>query len=486
MNKDLGVLVHVCSLKSEYGIGDFGKSSIEFIDFLKNKNIKIWQILPLSETNEYNCPYSSMCYFAYDPMYVDVEDLVERKLISILELKTLKKLPYKSKIDYDVVKKEKLRLFELAYNNLDKHTFKELEKAGKKDNELKKYAIYKALVEMYGENWRDFPFDINDETRKEYKDFVKNNKKIIYKYVFFQYILDSEWQKVLNYAKENGIRILGDLPVYPNKNSFDVYSQYDQYLLDKNRNPLVYGGVPADDFCKAGQNWGTCVYDWKKMAKNGYILLINKIQKLLNRYNLLRIDHFIGYVAHWEVSAKNNDPLLGKWVKSGGESFFKQLFKVVDKNNIVVEDLGVDREDVTNVRNEFDLSGMCVLQMVLETDKNVRYLPNNVGYNCLYYLGTHDNNTFVGYLNSLSTEDRKKFLNLMGLKGSNNKKLCIACIKKMLESNSKMVILQMQDYLLQDSNHRMNYPGRAENCWDYRVPKNYQKQFTKNLAKILK
>ncbi len=480
MNKKLGVLLHVSSLKSEYGIGDFGKSAYEFIDFLSENKIDVWQILPLSSTNIYNCPYSSLCYFSFDTMYVSPEDLLKRNLIMESDLLALKKLKKSSKVEYSKVKAEKLKLLNIAYKNITEGMLETIKLLYNNDAKIRKYAEYLVLVDKYGEDWRKFPFSANDENSKEYKDFCNDNYDRILKYVFFQYILNEEWQDVLKYANIRGVEIYGDLPVYSNINAFEVYQKPNIYLLDKNKFPKVYGGMPPDSMCPKGQNWGTCVYNWKLMSKDNYAFLVDKIKTVFKFYNVLRIDHFIGYVKHFEVDAKNNDPALGKWTKSGGKEFFEQLFNELDATKIIVEDLGAIIPEVENTRDKFNLTGMSVLQDY----KNSNYLPNNVKENTIYYLGTHDNNTFVGFLNSLNKQEKTEFLTLLNIRTKNNKKICLECINKMMESKGGTVILQMQDFLLQDEKFRMNVPGRAEDCWEYKVPNNYKKKFIKTLSKI--
>jgi len=476
MEKKLGVLCHVSSIPSEYGIGDFGKSSREFIDFLSRNNFKIWQILPLNVTNEYNCPYSSTCCYSIDEMYVDPEELLNEGKIERKDLKLLKKVSKTKKVDFDVVKKEKRRLLEKAYLKMDANTKIDLEKEIKKSSWLYEYSCFRAILETYNtDNFRNVPKEYLETNTKEYKKFVKENEALIFKYAYFQYLVNKQWKKVREYAHGKSVNILGDLPIYPDQNSFDVYLNRNQFKLDKETlKPLVTGGVPADEFCEDGQNWGTCVYDWDYMKSLNYNFMISKTDELLKKYDILRLDHFLGYVEHYEWDAKN--PKKGKWYKKGGEEFFKVLEKNFDMNKIVIEDLGLYKRSATAVRKEFNLKGMCVLQMILENKNNIRYAPSKVEKNCLYYLGTHDNNTFIGYLKSLNKGDRKKFCSLVGIKDTNAKKMHIECIKKMVESQSEIVILQIQDYLMQDEKYRMNVPGQAAGCWEYKMPKKYEKR----------
>jgi len=482
MNKTLGVLCHVSSIPSAFGIGDFGQSSRDFIDFLSRNQLTIWQILPLNKTNEYNCPYASSCCYSFDEMYVDVEELLSQNLIDEKDLKLLKKLSKTKKVAFEEVKAEKNKVFEKAFANLDKKTIKDVKKELKESSWLYDYAYFRALLYYNNtDNFRKVPREYWKKDSKEYKNFAKIAEKDILKYAYFQYLLNSQWQKVRSYAKSKGIKILGDLPIYPDPNSFDVFANVEHFQVDKDTlEPLVYGGVPKDEFCEDGQNWGTCVYDWDNMKKKKYDFMINKIKLLLTKYDILRLDHFLGYVEHYEWDAKKKN--VGKWHKIGGEYFFNELKKNCDLSSLVIEDLGIDKAEATRVKNKFNLKGMCVVQMAMETKKNIRYLPDKVTEDCLYYLGTHDNNTFIGFIKSLPKAKREKFCQLMHIENKQPKQIHVDCIKKMLESKSEIIILQIQDYLMQGAKYRMNMPGQAADCWEYKVPKNYETKIEKTLS----
>lgn len=484
MGKKLGVLCHVSSIPSDYGIGDFGESSRKFIDFLSRNNFKIWQILPLNVTSKYNCPYSSECSYSIDEMYVDPIELLNEGKIDEKDLKKLKKASKTKKVAFEIVKREKRLLLEKAYSTIDEETKNHLEKEIKNSTWLYKYACFRALLEVYNtDNFRELPSEYLNTKSKEYKAFAKENETTILKYAYFQYLLNKQWQNVKAYAESKSVQILGDLPIYPDPNSFDVYLNRDQFKLDKKTlTPLVTGGVPADDFCADGQNWGTCVYDWDYMKELNYSFMISKVNELLKKYDILRLDHFLGYVEHYEWDA--NNPHKGKWHKKGGEEFFSILSKNVDMNKIVIEDLGLYKKSATAIRKSFNLKGMCVLQMILENKNNIRYAPNKVEKNCLYYLGTHDNNTFIGYLKSLTKEDKEKFASLVGVENKKVKQMHIECIKKMIESQSEIVILQIQDYLMQGEKYRMNVPGQAAGWWEYKMPSKYEHKVISLLNKI--
>ena len=280
--------------------------------------------------------------------------------------------------------------------------------------------------------------------------------------------MDSQWKEIRSYAKRKGIKILGDLPIYPEPNSFDVFNNPEVFKLnEENLEPVVYGGVPADQYSENGQNWETCIYNWDFIKEKKYKYLINKIKNLLEKYDILRLDHFLGYTVHYEIDVDNISK--GKWIKAGGEEFFNELTKHVDMSRIVIEDLGINKVEANHVKASLNLKGMSVLQMANWGKPSNKYLPDNVMSDSIYYLVTHDGNTFMGYLKEVSRKEKKLLCKALNIDSKNNKKILIECIKQMLKSSSDTIILSMQDLLFQGEKFRMNVPGRAEGCWEYRV-----------------
>ena len=482
--KKLGVLCHVSSLPNEYGIGDFGECCQDFIDVLEQYNINIWQILPLSNTNDSNCPYGAMSSLTFDEQYISPDYLVFLGLIDDSELVTLKRLKNSKKVKFDIIKSEKLRLLEIAYKNAKKIIMDKVYAFATEHTEFFDYGYYKALLSLHKVNdWHLVPQKLWKKNSREYKAFVKENEKEIYKHIFAQYLLYSEWNTVKNYAAMHNVEILGDMPIYPDKTSLDVLFNLDKFQLNKEYLPRVTGGVPPDDFSDVMQNWGTCIYDWDKLKEDNYTWIIKKISTLQSYYDVVRIDHFAGFVEHYEIN--NNDLSKNVWVKGGGEDLFNVIAEKCDIDRLVIEDLGIVKPEHIKIRDKYNLSGMAIMQFAFKRP-NHEYLPENVGKNTLYYLGTHDNNTYLGYLRNLSKKQKSKVFEYLSLPKMSDKKLVIASVKKMLKSNCKAVILQMQDYLLQNEKYKMNTPGKSDGCWDYRVPTNYEKMLEKNLNLFLK
>lgn len=483
MKKQFGILCHVSSLDSEFGIGDFGKASFDFVDFLSQNSINVWSILPLSETNEHNCPYGSHCSFALDSRFVDLEGLLSKGLIEKNDLQKLKANANTKKVNYAFVVQEKNKLLDTAYSNLPQKDKKLLEIYTKNHKIYYEFAYFKTLLQVFDTNdWRKLQkkYICADEQTKF--AFVEKYKDVFLKFVFIQKILHEQWAKVKKYANSKNIKIIGDLPIYCEPTSFDVFFAPEYYKLDKQYNPTVLGGVPGDDFKKSGQNWGTCIYNWQRIAKENYKFFVDKISNIFSMYDIVRLDHFNGYCDHFEIEATSKDNVFGKWVKAGGKALFAELEKHFNLNKFVVEDLGNNRPDSIETKNAYNLTGMSVLQFA--NSPKSAYLPQNASKNTVFYLGTHDNNTFVGFLNSLNSKQKSEFCNLVDVKKHDNKTVAIECMKKVLQTKCKFKIFTAQDLLFQDSSCRMNTPGQTENCWDYKLPKNY-KTIISNTIKLL-
>ena len=484
MSKTLGVLCPLASVYSKYGIGDFGQSSLDFIDFLSTNGFGLWQILPLNTTNDCNCPYSSPCCFSFDEMYIDPEELLQNGYLSHRDLLPLKKLSKTKKIDYKNIKAEKRRLLEICYTKITNTEKLNIKAKFETSFWLYDYSCFRALLDTFNTtDFRQIPSEYWNKNSKAYREFVNSNEDKILKYGYFQSLLLSQWQKVRAYAKQKGVKILGDIPIYPHPNSFDVFFNAKQFKVNnKTLTPLVYGGVPSDDGCDNAQNWGTCVYDWNALKKTGYKFLIDKITTLLTHYDILRLDHFYGYVEHFEWDAAH--PTTGKWLKEGGADFFEALQAQCDINRLVVEDIGPYRPEIYRIKNKFNLLGMNVLQYVSPKDTDSNILPQNVDENCIYYLGTHDNNTFIGFLEGLTTKDKQDFCKFLEVPCKSNNQILVDCIAQLIKGKSKIVVLQLQDLLMQNEEFRTNIPGQALNCWEYKAPQNYKSKAENTLQKI--
>ena len=474
--KELGILCHITSLKSKYGIGDFGKSSIDFIKYIKSKGFSIWQILPLNDTNDFNCPYGTRSALTLDEQFIDLDQLVKLNLIQKTDLISL--INHTSeKVDYEFIKKEKRRIVEIAYSNIDENMKVKLNKFIKKYPHIKEYSYYKTLLEINStHDWRTIE-NINRE------DIESKYSTIIYKYIFIQYLLYTQWSKVKKYANKNNIKIIGDMPIYCEPTSFDVYYNRDIFLLDENNNPIATGGAPADLFCTNEQNWGTCIYNWKLLEKQKYKWFTNRIKILNTFYDYIRIDHFPGLVEFYQIDA--HDPTKNCFQKGGSYKLFDTIQKTFSLNRFIIEDIGFMPDSCNEVKEHYNLTGMRVIEFGFNTDNNNPHYPTSVPSNCIYYSSNHDCNTLIGWLNNASKTEKNNLKEYFKLDKYNKKQAHINCCKALVNSNATTIIFQIQDLLKEDENKRMNIPGQAQNCWEYKVPNNYKTSINRTLKEIL-
>lgn len=391
MIKEAGVLLSVSSLPSGEGIGTLGAGAYAFVDFLSKAGFRVWQVLPLTPTREGNSPYSSVCAGALNPLFIDLYDLVRRGL---LEEKEISFSP-KGKVDYPVVISEKERLLRLAFSRFDKDDkdFLAFEKAGR----YKEYAVFSTLSEIFGYKsffeWKE-GYDRYDE--KKIEKLLKEHREIYLYHLFTQFFFERQWSALKAYANERGVRIFGDMPIYTAMNSVEVYHHPEMFLFEDGR-PKKVAGVPPDYFNSEGQLWGNPLYDWEKMKKDGYRWWRDRIKRELDRFDILRIDHFRGLDRFYAIDADAEDAKHGTWMKGPGAALFEGMLDLP----IVAEDLGYIDDSLREMLRKVGFPGMKVYEFGLDGDPWSEHKPANYAENVVGYTGTHDNMPFRGYLDSL-------------------------------------------------------------------------------------
>lgn len=483
--KGFGVLCAVSSLPSRHGVGDFGSEAYKFVDALAEGGVDFWQVLPLAKTNDCNCPYGANSTHTIDEMYVDLCGLVDMGLLDEKEILCLEKYGKTKKVLYKPVKENKLRLFEKAFDRADESIIAKAQKFASQKEYVHDYAYYKTMLEVCGkDDWRDVDKKYWKMSSADGKKLVENNKKRYQKYIFFQYILFDQWKKLKKYANSKGIKILGDLPIYCEQTSLEVFRNPKYFKLDKNFRPLCTGGCPPDKFSETGQDWGTCVFNWKELKKEGYAYMVERVKNELDKFDYLRLDHFIGLVEHFENSKVPT--VKSAWHKEGGDELFGALKEKINITKLFAEDIGQLSEECVRVCDKYNLKGMRILESAFDSDEKNVNLPQNVCENSIYYLGNHDNNTFIGFLQELDKNELQNVKKLLKSSAKTQKALCQAAIAALFASKADVVILQIQDVLLQDGSARMNVPGKSEGCWEYKLPHKYISAFQKNLKNIAK
>jgi 4-alpha-glucanotransferase len=472
--KQSGILLHISSLPSYYGIGDMGPSSYSFAEFLNQSGQHHWQVLPLNPAlNVYgNSPYSSYSAFAGNPLLISPELLCEDGLLSKTDLEVGRKNDG-DRVNYGSVWRCKTHILDKAYDNFAsaKSKSKEYEQfIAENEYWIDDYSLFVALKEYFnGTGWNGFPKGLISRNKNDIESFRLKLYKKIDKELFIQFIFFKQWQMLKIYCNQLGIRLIGDLPIYINHDSSDVWSNPEYFKLDEDKDPKVVSGVPPDYFSKTGQLWGSPVYDWEYLKSSGYKWLINRITHNLKLFDIVRLDHFRGYVAYWEIPATEKSAVNGKWVKAPAEDFFTLLLDRFSSENFIAEDLGIITQEVIDIRDKFNFPGMKVLQFAFGDDyPNGSYLPHNHIKNCVVYTGTHDNNTTMGWWNKeCSTIQKQRVIDY--LKSDLSEGINWQFIELAMGSVANTVIIPMQDLLGLGENARMNTPSKSGGNWQWKV-----------------
>ncbi len=473
----------VFSLCGDYGIGTLGKGAKEFVDFLKKAGQGYWQILPLSPATAGNSPYSSDSCFAGNPYFIDIDTLISKGLLLKSEAELYDFSDCGQKVCYDKVRQSRKDYFALAFSRFDKNSVEYKSFCSKNAFWLDDYALYKALKSENGVLSRhDFKKEVYFKKEKAVKEESGRLSDKIEYYKFLQFEFFEQWYEIKDYANKNGIKIIGDMPMYVSDDSADVWAHPEQFDLDKSLNPRYVSGVPADAFSAEGQLWGTPVYNWDKMEKDGFSWWKSRIKHNLEIYDTVRIDHFRAFSAFYRVKNGSKNALDGEWVKASGEKLFSLLKAEMGEGlSLVAEDLGMIDGDVRALVKKSGFPNMSVLQFAFQSGFDSTYLPHNLAENSVVYTGTHDNDTVIGWYNSLKNEDREfaeKYLNFTHSEGFN-----FTLIRAAYMSVCRLAVVPMQDFMGLDSSARINIPGKAEGNWCWRIEGSCLNDW---LAKIIK
>lgn len=471
-----GILLHVTSLPSEFGIGDCGPGAFEFADFLRESGQSYWQILPLTPTAAISghSPYTSLSSFAGNPLLISPRQLQADGLLDENDLEIEGEFD-PNQVEFDRVVNLKTDLLERAFENYQSGGSEYQQRFDRFRDEnsywLEDYVTYIAFKEHFGEKaWNDWPKEIRDRNQSSVKELQNQLTNRIEYHAFVQFLFFHQWHNLKRYCNDHGIQIIGDIPYYVNYDSADVWTNQDLFKLDVQRRPTHVGGVPPDYFSATGQLWGNPVYDWEIMQQQRYNWWINRINHNFRFFDIVRIDHFRGFVAYWEVPAGEETAINGSWVQVPTEDFFRTIFKYAPHLSFIAEDLGVITPDVRETIRDFGFPGMRVLQFAFDDSlpRNL-YAPHNHVENCVLYTGTHDNNTVRGWFEEdigSPTQDRlRRYLGHEIDAGHIHEDF----IRLAMMSVADTVIVPFQDVLGLGANSRMNTPGTTNGNWKWRV-----------------
>jgi len=490
LTRKSGILLHISSLPSPYGVGDFGAEAYHFIDQLAVAGVKIWQILPLGPNGPGNSPYQAYSAYSGDPIYISPEKLVDWGLLDKTDL--LNTPDFKAqKTEFEKVTDWKLELHKKAWKNFilkADHSFKKEYESFLNEHNwwLSDYALYTACKnEFKGDCWNKWEKKLLERER-ETLDQYKWELNLDYEFERFQqFLFFRQWFQLKNYANNKGIHILGDLPLYVSHDSSDVWSNQNIFLLDENGEPSLIGGVPPDYFSEDGQCWGNPVYNWENLEKTNYQWWIARIYFNLHLFDMVRFDHFRGLESFWAIPAGSENAKIGEWLPAKGFELLSRIQSQLGNLPIIAEDLGIITPEVEKLRTHFNLPGMKVLQFAFTTDEKNELLPHNFQNRNIAYTGTHDNDTLLGWLRSLENSEKKMVANYIQPKKENVSERLIEWV---WSSTAEIAIIPMQDLLGLGSEGRMNTPGTATGNWGWRYQKHqvrkHQFEFIKRLNQI--
>ena len=482
-----GVLLHISSLPSASYVGDLGQEAYRFVDFLSRVGVSVWQTLPINMPHADNSPYQCLSAFAGNPDFISLEKLQTQGLLSKTDLSGL----FTSKTQLLV--KAYLELCKQAEQaDLDaEKELKDFKKFCKKQAHwLNDFALFLALRNKFNQaGWQYWSDEYKNRDEKTLKLARKELLKEIAAIQYEQYVFFTQWLALKAYAASKNVYLFGDIPIFVAYDSADVWAQPHLFKLDEHKNMAVVAGVPPDYFSVTGQRWGNPHYNWEAMAADCFNWWVQRMATQNALFDIVRIDHFRGLEAAWEIPASEDTAINGQWVLAPGEALLAAIVKALPKICLVAEDLGIITPEVDALRHQYNLPGMKILQFAFSGQEDNPYLPHHIEANSVAYTGTHDNDTTLGWYNSL--DDYQRGLVHAYVQNSHPEiqdlNMPADLIEMTLESNAQLAIIPMQDLLALDSSHRMNTPGTCSGNWHWRF--NWQQLLpsqTKKIAKLIK
>lgn len=471
MLRSSGILLHISSLPSPYGIGTLGKEAYRFADFLKAAGQSYWQMLPLGQTSHGDSPYQSFSTFAGNPYFIDLDMLVENGLITAADIAGEYWGTNESYVDYGTQYNSRYSVLRKAYINGREKYAADLAAFAKSNGWVKDYALFMAVKKHFGmgapASWTDEDIRLHkEEAVEKYSELLKDDVEF---YSFLQLLFFRQWDKLKEYVNSLGIKIIGDLPIYVALDSADVWASKANFMLDKDGSPSHVAGVPPDYFSENGQLWGNPLYDWDYMKKDGYGWWMRRIEAATRLFDVIRIDHFRGFESYWSIPFGSETAKTGEWLKGPAMDFIGKVKETFPNTPIIAEDLGDLTEDVIKMVEDSGFPGMNILEFAFTPYGDSSYLPHNHKANSVCYTGTHDNTTVNDWFAQASEKElafAKAYLGLTEEEGLN-----WGMIRGGMASPANLFLAQMQDYLNLPGECRMNTPGTSGKNWQWRMVK---------------
>ncbi len=472
MKRSSGILLHISSLPSPYGIGSLGREAYAFVDQLVRARQSYWQVLPLGPTGYGDSPYQTFSAFAGNPYFIDLDTLADEGLLDRSALEAIDWGSPARQVDYGKIYYNRFSVLKGAFLRAAQNAeqMRSLDAFARQNADwLDDYVLFMSLKdENGGVAWSEWPYETRMREQSALDSARERLQESIRFYQFIQWLFFEQWAKLKAYANDHGIRIVGDLPIYVPLDSADVWSAPEEFQLDEERRPRCVAGVPPDYFSEDGQLWGNPIYNWDYMKQTGYAWWIRRMRSAATLFDCLRIDHFRGLSSYWSVIAGAETARDGVWVQGPGMDFVNTIKAACPQMEVIAEDLGFLTDEVRSLLSESGFPGMKVLQFAFDSREPSNYLPHTYDRHCVCYAGTHDNTTTAGWFNeadSLAVGYAAEYLGLNEREG-----YVWGMLRGGMGSVSDLFVSQMQDYLGLDAQGRMNIPGTlGGNNWRWRL-----------------
>ncbi|VAW86100.1 4-alpha-glucanotransferase (amylomaltase) [hydrothermal vent metagenome] len=453
-----GVLLHPTSLPG----GDLGADAYRFVEFLQHSGATLWQMLPTGPTHADGSPYQCLSVNAGNELLISLEGLVEQGWLQSEQLEAKRQLG-------DCAMRraclsDACRCFLATADESQRQAFNAF--CESHHHWLHDFALYRALRQIHRLcSWVDFPAPLRDREPEALAQAAIGLEDSLLRVKFEQYIFFLQWQTLKTFAQERGVLLFGDMPIFVAHDSAEVWAHRKYFLLDDQGQPIVVAGVPPDYFSETGQRWGNPLYNWQVMADDGYQWWIERLRIQMELFDVVRIDHFRGFEAYWEIPSHEETAINGHWVKGPGNALFEAITEALGSLPLVAEDLGLITPEVHALRERFQLPGMKILQFAFDGGSGNSYLPHNHEICSVVYTGTHDNDTSCGWFNGLSAEQKTRVMEYLGCPAE---EMPWPLVRAALASVALWSVIPMQDILALDSSDRMNIPGTSEGNWTWR------------------
>lgn len=489
MKRECGMLLPVFSLPSKYGIGAFSKEARAFIDSLARAGQRYWQILPLGPTGYGDSPYQSFSAFAGNPYFIDLEQLIQAKLLRKVECDEVDFGQDFSNVDYEKLYQNRYPLLRKAYERWKKQKemegleFRQISKLLRKAirKETMEYCLYMAIKDSLGGiSWEKWPDQIRKRKKKAMEECRERLNDDVLFYAFLQMVFEQQWGALKAYANEKGIKIIGDIPIYVALDGADSWMNPELFQFDEECRPVAVAGCPPDAFSETGQLWGNPLYCWDYHKETGYEWWLKRMEYSFQLYDVIRIDHFRGFDEYYAIPAGSETAQFGHWEKGPGYALFKAMKKRFGDVKLIAEDLGFLTPSVFQLVKKTGFPGMKVLEFAFDPSGESAYLPHRYTSNCVVYTGTHDNMTLQGWYQGLDQDTKTFALDYLGNKNTPENEIHRDYVRLALASTARLAIIPVQDYLGLGNEARINEPSTLGGNWSWRLTK---RAFTKEQEK---